>query len=614
MDKDLQKRVKEIAVEVAESADDIKFVEAGADLIIPDTLASGGVSSGKDKGRTVTGGKDINEPESDIRIPPGREDDDGPEADGLEKDGPQLPKDDPDAPKTPKKEAGKYGGKAKGGQPGQGEQDGEGEESEEDGDEDGDGTKGKGKGKGKSKRKADEGEEGEEEEGDGDEDGDEGEEKKRKLKKGDKVVIKPKSLPGVVTEINDDGTIKVRELEPAEIMDLGSGVFSHGGKTQGVDVQLFNVGGSVPATKEDDYEEDELELIEDQKKPPKQSKQPKTPPPPPPPPPPNGPQADLSEYLERLNLLKNRKFKLPALAKEMFFADLDPNNIFYKYQAPLVLHNRYAKSAFSKTKPMGDNELNDFSEFVRDFPSFVLFCSDLLEYRNGGYYIVSDQQFNIIVGMGTLEASLDDVESAIQSGDPQAVMVVEMVLEFLENQFVLDYQYYRILSLTPFIKPEYFSDNWIKPHLDYVFNYFRASELGFCNIPTAPFNTSLLDNESLYTMMTQNLSVYNIVRATMADDYKIYVFEDIKPIDQNIPSSKVVSRIISDEELSNIEEITEPMAASLMAFYQYSGTLRKSYDYKEITLKNLQKLSNLQMESYLTLLRDVDLQISIYGF
>ena len=114
--------------------------------------------------------------------------------------------------------------------------------------------------------------------------------------------------------------------------------------------------------------------------------------------------------------------------------------------------------------------------------------------------------------------------------------------------------------------------------------------------------------------MTQNLSLYNVLRQTIKDDYKIYVFEDLIPIRQNQANYNVKFKIISDEELSTGGQITEDIASSLMVFYQYSIVLRMSYDYKEIALFNLQKLSNLQMQSYETLLRDIDRQISIYGF
>ena len=227
----------------------------------------------------------------------------------------------------------------------------------------------------------------------------------------------------------------------------------------------------------------------------------------------------------------------------------------------------------------------------------------------------------------TIEASLDEVEDMLMSRSPQQVIIAELVLNFIEKQFVLDYQYYRILSLTPFIRPEFFSSNWIKPHLDYIFNYFRANELGFTNVPTAPFSTiagqltptqlpipSRLENDSLSSIMTQNLSLYNVLRQTIKDDYKIYVFEDLIPIRQNQANYNVKFKIISDEELSTGGQITEDIASSLMVFYQYSIVLRMSYDYKEIALFNLQKLSNLQMQSYETLLRDIDRQISIYGF
>lgn len=712
----LKDKVKEIAAEIAESPDDIKFVESGADLVIPDTTSMdpGSVASGKDKGREASGpqdGDDFEGPE--IRIPPGRDED---PVDGPEGDGPDLPTDDPDAPpirvepvgrdkdkdSDKEKPSGKYGGKGKGkkgGEPsddeGEGEGEGEGEEEEEGGKEKG----GKGKKKGK-KGEGDQDSDGEDEDGDEDKEGDgddseSDDEKKRALKKGDKVIIKPKSLPGVVTEVNDDGTYKVKELDPAELTDLAQGliardggVFSQGGQTEDVPVHLFKVGGNIPApspeyvrTKgeltleqeikgvkqefwkikddnyiisiedgkesvtpwkgiyfkfankklanggtagtadvEDDYQEDELELIQKPGK--KKSKAP--PPPTPPPPPPSGPQIDIDPLLERLDLLRNRKFKLPALGREMFLSELDPNSIFYKYQAPLALHNRLAKSAFNKSKPTPDAELKTFYEFITEFPTFILFCTDVLEFRNGGYFLIPDQSFNIILGPGfAIEASVNEVEDMLMSRNPQQVLIAEIVLNFLEKQFVIDYQYYRILSLTPFIKPEFFSDNWIKPHLDYLFNYFRINELGLVSVgyntvSTSPFTTTKLDDDTIYRMtqagggVSEGLNLYNILRETIKDEYKIYVFEGMMAATNS--GTRVKSSIFFEKNLGSETNITESIAKSLMDFYQFSITLKTSYDYKEIALFNLQKLSNLQKESYETLLRDIDAQISIYGF
>ena len=139
MDLQLQKRVKEIAAEIAESPDDIKFVESGTDLIIPDTLATdpSSVASGKEKGRDVTGPDGPMGPTPEIRIPPGREEDeptDGP--------GPELPPEEGPSgtgtssggteEKPSEKETGKYGGKGEGKKGGKGEGKGEGEGEEED--------------------------------------------------------------------------------------------------------------------------------------------------------------------------------------------------------------------------------------------------------------------------------------------------------------------------------------------------------------------------------------------------------------------------------------------------------------------------------------------------
>ena len=56
MDKELIKKVKKFAAGVIENPDDISIFESGDSLVIPQTTAGGGVSSGKDKGRNDSTG------------------------------------------------------------------------------------------------------------------------------------------------------------------------------------------------------------------------------------------------------------------------------------------------------------------------------------------------------------------------------------------------------------------------------------------------------------------------------------------------------------------------------------------------------------------------------
>jgi hypothetical protein len=52
---------------------------------------------------------------------------------------------------------------------------------------------------------------------------------------------------------------------------------------------------------------------------------------------------------------------------------------------------------------------------------------------------------------------------------------------------------------------------------------------------------------------------------------------------------------------------------NLINFYKFSLELQNNNQNKNITLANLEKLGNLQQESYTSFLRDIDLQTLRYG-
>ena len=482
---------------------------------------------------------------------------------------------------------------------------------------------------------------------------------------------------GKVVKVNTDGTYQVEETGE-KISDLvppdqGFAIFKDGGEPSetvesGVPVEVMangavlddvadiNVIDDTPAVVPapgtvGDYEEDELEIVGKPQKPPKNP--PRTPPPPPPPPRPIQ-LPDYSQLLEKIEMLKLSKFRLPALGKFFFNSELNADTMFYKYQAPLVLNNRLARVVFNKKRVMNDADANQYRNFVMSFPNYLNFCTNCLEYQVDGFYLPADKPFTPAMDLDasvlssrfsgpkglvdiinnemmkaakeleplSLNQIQDMLETAMQKGDKPYMLpigkvnrgiVAQIYLDFIENELVKDYQFYRILSLTAFIKPDYFDDqNWLKSHLDYLFNYFRNNELGFSNLPGAAFRPQIR-NEDLYSMMKKNLNIYNIIRANTTDSYKVYVFENMRTMDPSLPDSRVNFSIKTITELSGGSKITDDLCRELTNFYQFSTTLRLDYSNKESVLFNLQKLANLQKESYETLLSDIDLQIKIYG-
>ena len=689
MTDNIKNRVKEIASEIAENPDEIKFIKAGSSLVIPETLSSdpGSISSGLEKGREDEG--DGTGSGAIRTVPDTRQYDREGEGEG-EGEGDReidLP-DDEDNPAKKKKESkegegeGDEGDEGEGDEGDEGDEEGEGDEGdEEDGDKEGKKGKSK-KGKKKKAKKGKKGPSGDDDEGDGD-DEDEGDEeededddqeqkpgppKQRRLKQGDKVIIKPKMVVGKVVKVNTDGTYQVEETGES-INDLNQGLLKDGGQLSepmesesGVPVEVMangavvddvadiNVVAPSPGTV-GDYEEEELEYVGKPQKPPKN---PPTTPPPPPPPPKPVQLPDYNQLLEKIEQLKVSKFKFPAIGKFLFGSELNAESMFYKYQAPLALNNRLARVVFNKKRFMPDSDANKYKNFVISYPNYLNFCINCLEYQIDGFYLPADKPFTPamdldasmlssrfsgpkglvdIINSEMMKAakeleplSLNQIqemlETAMQRGDKpynlpigrvNRGIVAQIYLDFIENELVKDYQFYRILSLSAFIKPEYFNERWLNAHCDYIFNYFRNNELGFSNLPGVAFSPNRIDNDVLYGMMKRNLNIYNVIRANTTDEYKVYVFENMKTIDPSLPDSRVKFSIKTINELSNGGKITDDLCRELTNFYQFSTTLRIDYANKESVLFNLQKLANLQKESYETLLRDIDLQIKIYG-
>jgi hypothetical protein len=347
-------------------------------------------------------------------------------------------------------------------------------------------------------------------------------------------------------------------------------------------------------------------------------------------PPPDDNIPNIDELLERIEQIKANKFKFPTMGKVMFNAELSTEDLFYKYQAFLVLNNRLSKNVLRKKNPMSLIDANGYLDFIRDYFNYLKLIVSCLDYVKDGYYINPNKQVTINLSklpfasmgaMGTSSTSMPDttvslaeVETLLlDSPDIMDIFTSEAIIQYFENILVTDFQLYRIISLAAFFNPEFFGEFWMKPHMDYIFNYYRTSEIGFSNISSAAFELRRIDNTTIFSMMRQNLNVYNIIRSYTLDDYNVYVFENLRPISGDL-SVKVNSYIKSLSDLSKDGGIlVDDLCADLQSFYQFSMNLQGNPENKNLTLFNLQKISNLQKESYDTFIRDIDLQTILYG-
>jgi hypothetical protein len=182
----------------------------------------------------------------------------------------------------------------------------------------------------------------------------------------------------------------------------------------------------------------------------------------------------------------------------------------------------------------------------------------------------------------------------------------------LEQYIVNDDKFYRILSLSAFYKPELFSDNWLKPHLDYMFSFYYSKNLGFSNLLNPCFTGKELDNEYILANMTtrRNLNIFNVLREK--DDYIIYACLNIRTAPANSDRCVIKRYKLSELYNTGIQEsdIRIDILWQLSFFYKYSLQLQNNNQNKQLSLINLEKLSILQQQSYSAFVTDMELLLA----
>jgi hypothetical protein len=286
--------------------------------------------------------------------------------------------------------------------------------------------------------------------------------------------------------------------------------------------------------------------------------------------------------------------------------------------------NRVAKDVLRYKNPMSVEDAEVFLDFERKYVNHIDFLRTCSNPVSEKYFIKTDSKLKIDLDKQIVEVpSLDEIEEILNTNeDPTdlVLMGITQILKYLEDKQSDDDAYYRIISLTSFYKSEFFDKNWLKSHLDFMFSYYYQDNLGFSNLSNPCFSGVLLDEDVIYEGINRldlgkNMNVYNLLRRY--DDYIVYVCDNIrtKPA---IPYPTNISRMmLSDcftisidsttEERLKKQEIINNIAFQIIYFYRYSIMLQNNYPNKELSLLNLQKLSNLQKESYSSYIDDVDL-------
>lgn len=495
---------------------------------------------------------------------------------------------------------------------------------------------GKGKKKDKDKDKDDDDKDNKD-----DDDKDDGKKKpkNRELRVGDKVRVKSTGRVGVITQINDDGTYVVS--------DDGEQL-AHGGEI----IKVFDVGGEIGT-----FEEDELEVISEEeddggdddgddddddsddpdapKNPNKKGKKKKkkkkkdddpdsdddpdikdpdddtddddddsdNPDAPPRPPRP----VDIEEIKRKYRKIRTHTFKLPLFAKTFFNADLN-SKLFYDEQAPLVLFNRAAKDVLNPKKNMTLEAATSVTDFnLKWFSRHVPFLREYLHYvpdANGQmvYMINPQKRFEFPPETSGI-LSLEIIEQMLDMSDPDVIQVAIPTLLLLEKIIVDDNFYYRILSLSAVLNPEYFSQNYLKTHLDFLRKYFYTKYLTFCsqeNIFTDVEVTQSLIYDSASN--GNNLLVINAIGSDVFDeDYILYVCRNII----SITGEKLqIDRIYLKDASENDRAV---IVKNLTAFYVYSMYLKSNSNAKKTVLGNMKKFGTLQGKSYENFLTNIQI-------
>jgi hypothetical protein len=257
-----------------------------------------------------------------------------------------------------------------------------------------------------------------------------------------------------------------------------------------------------------------------------------------------------------------------------------------------------------------------FISFESDYTLHITFLQRNVHLASGYYYIRPEQKLSITIDRETRELpSLIEIEEVLETAtqdDYEALISLTQLFYHLEQYIVNDDKFYRILSLSAFYKPELFSDNWLKPHLDYMFSFYYSKNLGFSNLLNPCFTGKELDNEYILANMTtrRNLNIFNVLREK--DDYIIYACLNIRTAPANSDRCVIKRYKLSELYNTGIQEsdIRIDILWQLSFFYKYSLQLQNNNQNKQLSLINLEKLSILQQQSYSAFVTDMELLLA----
>ena len=329
---------------------------------------------------------------------------------------------------------------------------------------------------------------------------------------------------------------------------------------------------------------------------------------------------DVEELKARLRAIRAKKIKFPMLAKTFFNVDLQ-DDVFYNQKARLAILNRGAKEVLKYKNPMPAEEGKEYLRVagLKEYYNHIQFLRSnvvLLGVVGGQAYLINSERPIILKNNNSGEekeySSLLVIEEVLEEPDwfTERKEIVEL-FDALEKFQLMDDYYYRIISLTAVLKPEFFGNDFIAAHFDFVCQYFRIRSFGLTNDIFMAFSSTDLTNEKIFEVVESrrisgNLLLFNVIAGE--EGYIIYRCENIRNKSGN--NQRLNIEKLSVRDINPIDRIS--IVFNIAQFYDLSPTLRNYENVKNTVLINLEKLSILQKQSYASYLTDINLLLSGY--
>jgi len=229
----------------------------------------------------------------------------------------------------------------------------------------------------------------------------------------------------------------------------------------------------------------------------------------------------------------------------------------------------------------------------------------------GGQFTINLEEMTISASLQNMENILNDCPDIIDESNPnyKDVFLTLITLDALDNIIVRDDGYYKFVSLLAFVNQDLFNQYWLESNLNFMFKFFNTSKLAFTNLK--PYNQFFLVDDMIERLTiameteNKNLNTWNVIKVEIfgqRDQYRVYKGTNLR---------LRTDADITDE--ASIENISLTFADKLLisedikSFYISVNNILSTESRKQC-YKNLQNIFNLQLNSYMDFLNELDSQ------